>query len=371
VIPHAIWIALWGIAALIAAIANWFATLVQGQSPASLHNFLALYVRYVTQVYAYFYLAANPYPAFDGRSGYPVEVEIAPPQRQNRWGVGFRLILAIPALILAAAFLGGGRSYPFSGALLDAAALLGWFVILARARMPRGLRDAAAWSVGFGAHLWSYLLLLTQSYPNPDPVALLGELPDRDDPVTIANDEDLRRSRLTVFFRLLLALPHLVWLTLWTLIALLAVIASWFATLFSGEPPAALHRFLSAYLRYRLHVYAFLFLVANPFPGFVGEAGSYPIEARIAAPARQNRWIVGFRVLLAIPALFLSTAYGSVLVNTALLGWFASLATARFPLGLRRAAVQALRYDTQLNGYMLLLTDAYPYSGPCAERALG
>ena len=39
--------------------------------------------------------------------------------------------------------------------------------------------------------------------------------------------DDLRRSRLTVFFRLLLAIPHFIWWTLWTIAALLAAVANW------------------------------------------------------------------------------------------------------------------------------------------------
>ena len=100
VLPHLVWIVLWGIAALVAALANWVITLVQGKSPDSLHGFLARYVRYVTHVYAYLFLAANPYPRPDGRPGYPVDVEIAPPARQNRWSVAFRGVLGLPALVL-------------------------------------------------------------------------------------------------------------------------------------------------------------------------------------------------------------------------------------------------------------------------------
>jgi hypothetical protein len=34
-------------------------------------------------------------------------------------------------------------------------------------------------------------------------------------PIHLLLSDDLKRSRLTVFFRLLLALPHMVWLSLW------------------------------------------------------------------------------------------------------------------------------------------------------------
>jgi hypothetical protein len=377
VIPHYVWLGIWGIGAFFAAIASWIATLVAGRSPAGLHRFLALYVKYVTQVYAYLYLAADPYPPFDGRPGYPVDVEIDPPQPQGRLTVAFRLVLVIPALLLAGALVGApnlgysrwnsGNEATFNYALgiVHAAAFLGWFASVAWRRMPHGLRDSVAWGLGYGAQLWSYLFLLTSRYPDSDPEVVLGELPSRSDPISIEVADDLRRSRLTVFFRLLLAFPHFVWLTLWGILVLFAVIANWVATLARGRSPAALHRFLSAYLRYQTHVYAFIALTVNPFPGFAGSGGSYPAEVAIEARGRQNRWTVGFRLLLALPAWLLAAAYGSVLWTAAVLGWFAALATGAMPRRLRNTGAHALRYMTQVNGYLFLLTDAYPYGGPC------
>jgi hypothetical protein len=372
-IPHLLWLAVWGIGALACAIVNWLVTLVQGTPPLALHRFLAAYVRYSVQVYAYLYLAANPYPPFDGRPGYPVEVELEPPQRQNRWTVGFRIVLAIPAVLVAGALTGsvnvGGSSSSAAG-LLTVAGVLGWFAALFTARMPRGLRDAAAYAIAYGAQLSAYLFVITDRYPTADPATVLGALPVRTDPIGIAVRDDLRRSRLTVFFRLLLALPHLVWLSLWGIAATVAAIATWVATLVQGTPPAALHRFLSAYLRYATQVVAYVHLVANPFPGFTGTPGSYPVELAIGTgPQRQNRWTVAFRIVLFVPALLLASAYGSLLLAVAVLGWFAGLFTARMPEGLRNAGALALRYGGQAYGYLFMLTERYPYSGPSASAA--
>lgn len=183
-------------------------------------------------------------------------------------------------------------------------------------------------------------------------------------PIRVAVTDDLRRSRLTVFFRLLLALPHLVWLSLWGLLAALAALATWTATLVAGRSPEALHRFLSAFLRYQLHVLAYLFLVANPFPGFLGKPGSYPVDAEIDPPQRQNRWVTGFRIILVIPALVIESALNNVLEAIAVLGWLAALATGRMPQGMRNLGAFVLRYHTQTYGYLLALTDRYPNSGP-------
>jgi len=106
-IPVLIWVTLYGIGAFFAAFANWLAVLVQGEVPDSLHGFVASYVRYATQVSAYVFLAADPYPWFRSQEDYPIDLEIDAPVRQGRWGGFFRLILALPALALAAV-LGSG-----------------------------------------------------------------------------------------------------------------------------------------------------------------------------------------------------------------------------------------------------------------------
>lgn len=370
-IPFIFWLTLWGIAAFFVAIANWFATLFRGTSPQALHGFLARFVRFAVHTYAYLYLAAEPLPGFGGRPGYPIDVEIDPPTRQNRWKVGFRLVLIVPALILLSAFFGSGGSYSgssgaeYSGVgLLVVAAFLAWFFALARGRAPRGLRDLIAYGLSYAAQAWAYLTLLTDRYPSSDPLTAIGPLPVREDPIRLESSDDLRRNRLTVFFRLLLAIPHLIWLTLWGIVSFFAAIGNWFATLFTGTPPAGLHRFLAAYMRYQQHVFAYLYLIGNPFPGFTGERGSYPIEIRIAERSRQNRWLVGFRIVLALPAFAIANAYGTLLFAVALLGWFASLFTGTMPLGLRNTGTLAVRYFAQLYGYLFVLTDAYPYSGP-------
>ncbi|HEY2181175.1 MAG TPA: DUF4389 domain-containing protein [Solirubrobacteraceae bacterium] len=377
-IPHFIWLALWSIVALLVAVLNWVAALILGRAPAPLYRFLAAYVRYVTQFYGYYHLVANPYPAFSGRATYPVDLTIAAPGRQSRWSIAIRAPLLLPAALiflgLAGAPAGANRARPGTNAnytvslgLLNVTAFLGWFASLARGRMPRGLRDAGAYSLSYGAQFWSYALLLTDRYPDSDPLAAVPGLPVRSDPIRLELADDLRRSRLTVFFRAPLAVPHLIWLELWSILAFFGAVLNWLVTLSTGRSPNWLHRFLAAYLRYAYHVYAFLYLIANPFPGFVGKTGSYPFEIVIAPRERQSRWKTGFRIILAVPGLILTSVYGALAFVVVVLGWFSSLARGRMPRGLRNAGALALRYQAQTHGYLLLLTDAYPYSGPTRE----
>ena len=386
-IPHLIWLALWSIAAFFAAIAGWFAALVTGQLPESLHRFLSSWVRYATHLAAYLSLTANPYPGFTGEPGYPVDVVIPEREPQPRWKTALRLVLALPALMLAAVlgsgFGGGGGGYSQSrtddttggewlassgmGGVAAACAILGWFASLALGRMPIGLRNLAAYGLGYTAQAYSYVLLLTERYPNSDPdgIGPAWEMPPHSIRLELADDG--RRSRLTVFFRLLLAIPHFVWLALWSIAAFFAAIANGVVALFTGRSAATLHRFLAAYIRYYAHLTAFVSLVGNPFPGFVGEPG-YPVDISIDPPERQNRWITFFRIILAIPAFLLSGALSVALIVVALLSWFAALATGRMPTGLRNLGAFSIRYHSQTNAYVVVLTDRYPHASPALHQ---
>jgi hypothetical protein len=178
-------------------------------------------------------------------------------------------------------------------------------------------------------------------------------------PIRLVVTDDLQRNRLTVFFRLILAIPHVIWLFLWGIVATLAAIANWFATLVKGESPEGLHNFLATYLRYMTQVYAYILLIADPFPGFGGKPG-YPVEIEVDPAQPQNRWTVGFRIFLAIPAFIIAGIFGYLNRILALFSWFVAVVLGRVPEGLRNVAAFALRFEQQTAGYTLLLTGRYP-----------
>ena len=179
-------------------------------------------------------------------------------------------------------------------------------------------------------------------------------------PIRLVVNDDLQRNRLTVFFRLILAIPLFLWAVLWGVIALLAYIANWFATLFMGQSPEGLHNFLATFLRYTTHVRAYTLLVADPYPPFTGKGGTYPIDLEVDPPERQNRLTVFFRGILAIPALFLANLLSQLNQLLAIFSWFIALITGRVPEGIRNFAALAIRIETQTYAYVLLLTGRYP-----------
>jgi Domain of unknown function (DUF4389) len=384
-LPLLVWVLLRGMAAFVVGFVNWLAVLVEGQVPESLHAFVANYIRYATQVSAYVFLAANPYPWFRCQSDYPVDVEIDPPARQGRWGGFFRLVLALPALLIATTLGGGLTSGSPSqaswsatsgnreaiwwnvsslGGVTAAAAVVAWFFAVALGRAPRGLRDLIAYAVGYGAQAGGYLLLLTPRYPNSDPKLSepYARLPVH--PVRAVVDDDLERPRLTVLFRLFLAIPHFVWIFLWSIAVVFVAVAGWIAALVLGRLPDPVHRFLAAYVRYATHLVAFVYLVGRRFPGFTGREGSYAVDLAIDPPARQHRLTILVRVVLAVPAVLVASALGGVAFVVAALAWWYALGTARMPEGMRNLGVMCLRYSAQTSAYALLVTGAYPYAAP-------
>ena len=274
---------------------------------------------------------------------------------RRRWAVLLRPVLVLPALALLLALV----------VLAVVAAVLGWFASLVRGRMPRGLRDAGAFAVGYGGRVARYGLLATDRYPDSGPRHAAAP---RTHPIAIRVRDDLGRPRLVVAFRPLLAVPHLYWLVLWSVPALLAAVAAWVAALVIGRVPAPLHRFLAAFVRAVAHVSAFLHVVGRPYPGFVGREGGYPIDLTIAGPARQRR-------LGSSPGWCSRDPPSSWPRRTPSSGCRRAARMDRCarerpgPSGLRDLGVSSIRYQAQTASYLLLLTSRYPNSSPASTRA--
>jgi 2-(1,2-epoxy-1,2-dihydrophenyl)acetyl-CoA isomerase len=190
--------------------------------------------------------------------------------------------------------------------------------------------------------------------------AFTGAAVVRSHPIHLVVTDDLKRWRLTVAFRGLLVLPHWFVLAMWTYIALPVTVVNWFITLVRGRPSEGVHAWTSRFIRYQAHVYAYIYLVADPYPSFRGWPGRYPIDLAIAPPTTQARWKTLLRVILVIPAYVFATVLGYVLLLVAFLGGFYALATGRYPKGFRDLSAYCLRFQAQTYGYLFLLTDKYP-----------
>jgi Domain of unknown function (DUF4389) len=202
--------------------------------------------------------------------------------------------------------------------------------------------------------------------PGAVPLAVPEALPQAH-PVRLIVDDDLKRSRLTVFFRLLLAIPHFLWWIVWSygLVFSALLVINWFAALIKGRSPEDLHLLLARMLRYRTHVFSYLFLASNPYPTFFGRPGSHPVDLELDGPDPQRRVVTFFRLILAIPAIVVSYVFYLVMFFVAFISWFIALVIGRMPKGMRDLLTYCLQYEAQAAAYLMILTDRYPsFAGP-------
>jgi hypothetical protein len=181
-------------------------------------------------------------------------------------------------------------------------------------------------------------------------------------PVTFKADYVEKRSRLTTFFRGLLAIPHLIAVLFYVFAAEIVTFIAWFALLFTGRYPQGMYDFVAGALRYGTRVCGYVFLLTDEYPPFSGDAATrYPVDLNIGPPkAEYSRLKVLFRIILMIPVYIIAYAMQVVFVVGALLAWFAILVLGRQPKGLQDMIVLGMSYHQRAYGYFFLLTEDWP-----------
>jgi hypothetical protein len=154
-VPHAIVVSLWSFVVAPTLGIVWLALLIEGRLPDWLHRFMAAFVRYVGQLTAWFYLLSGRYPDPMHTRTHPFAIAIPERPRQPRLVTLFRLVLALPALVLAIALR----------VVLTLAAIPAWFAGLALGRTTAGLQELGAFCLRYEIETLSYALLVTARYP--------------------------------------------------------------------------------------------------------------------------------------------------------------------------------------------------------------
>ncbi len=205
-----------------------------------------------------------------GDDQYPVQLAVEYPDRAlNRLTTGFRIIVAIPILIVIGSIGGhegtyaaGEHGWTFAagaGGLLFFPPLL---MILFRQKYPRWWFDWNLELLRFSNRVGVYLALMDDRYPSTDErqsVILDVPYPDAKEGL----------NRWLPLVKWLLAIPHYILLVLLWIAAVVAVVIVWFAILFTGRYPRGLFDFVLGVLRWgnRVIAYAFI-LVTDRYPPF-------------------------------------------------------------------------------------------------------
>jgi hypothetical protein len=195
---------------------------------------------------------------------YPVQYSVDYPESSNRLTVLFRMILAIPIIVLASAVQGAVGQYVselafLGGGLLFVPPLL---MILFRQKYPRWWFDWNLEMSRFSARVGAYFYLLRDEYPSTDEeqgVHLDIEYPDA--------KNDL--NRWLPLIKWLLAIPHFIILFFLAIAFMVVAITAWFAILITGKYPRGLFNFVVGYGRWATRVFAYSYLLTtDKYPPF-------------------------------------------------------------------------------------------------------
>lgn len=202
---------------------------------------------------------------------YPARLQVSYPDELNRVTTAFRLVLAIPILIVGSILTGEGLASSntgghwatttttgISGGLSVATLLL----VVFRQRYPRWWFDFVLELTRFTTRIGAYLALLTDKYPSTvehQTVTLELDYPDV--------ERDLNRWLPLV--KWFLAIPHYVVLFFLGIGAVVSVVVAWFAILFTGRYPRTLFDYVVGVARWGLRVQAYAFLlITDRYPPF-------------------------------------------------------------------------------------------------------
>jgi hypothetical protein len=181
-------------------------------------------------------------------------------------------------------------------------------------------------------------------------------------PVSFEADYVEQRDRLTALFRLILAIPVMILLSLYTIVASVLVVISWFAIVFTAHYPRDWYDFVAGYVRFAARVNSYISLVCDPYPPLDRSPDpQYPIRMEFAGPLeRYSRPKTFFRWILEIPLLLLRYAMGLLIEIGAVAAWFVILVTGKLPRGLFDLLVLGSSYTARSDAYIYLLTETYP-----------
>ena len=181
-------------------------------------------------------------------------------------------------------------------------------------------------------------------------------------PVTYRQTPAIERSRLTVFFRFIMVIPHLIWSFIYGVAAQVVVFIAWFAIVFTGRYPKAMYEFVAGYVRFYTRLLGYIELVTDEFPPFDGaEHPKYPVTVTIPPPQESySRLSTAFRIILLIPVWILQYVFLLWIYAVSIAIWLVAVVTGKTSASLVDAERFPLSYLVRSYAYTFLLTDKWP-----------
>jgi hypothetical protein len=189
---------------------------------------------------------------------YPATFTFDPPEKIANWRPLVNWLLAIPHFIVLYGL----------NLVSQVVAFVSWFAIVFTGQLPEGLANVQVMCLRYSTRTYTYAAFLREEYP-PFTFATTPSDPGDDPRVRVDIVPQLdNRNRVTVFFRIILAIPQFIVLAVLGIGAVIAVIIGFFAVLFTGTWPPGLRDFVIKVMRWSLRVQAYFNLLTDVYPPF-------------------------------------------------------------------------------------------------------
>jgi Domain of unknown function (DUF4389) len=194
----------------------------------------------------------------EGTPSYPATLTFEAPEKIANWRPLVQWLLVIPHLIVL---------YVLQ-LVAEVVGIISWFVILFTGALPEGLANVQAMYMRYALRTYTYAGFLREEYP-PFTFATTPSDPGDDARVRVDFQPQLTdRNRLTVGFRLILAIPSAIAFLALSIASAVVHLIAFFAVLFTGRYPAGMRDFVMNVWRWWLRLEAYVLLLTDDYPPF-------------------------------------------------------------------------------------------------------
>jgi len=188
----------------------------------------------------------------------PATLAFNAPDHVANWRPLVQWILAIPHFLI----LYGLR------VLSEAIAFISWFAIVFTGSLPEGLANIQMMYTRYEIRTYTYVAFMREEYP-PFNFATTASDGGEDPRTRVDFAPTLTdRNRLTVAFRIILVIPHVIVLAFLGIAAAIVTLIAFFAVLFTGRWPEGMRSFVLDVLGWYLRVATYFLLLTDEYPPF-------------------------------------------------------------------------------------------------------
>jgi len=168
------------------------------------------------------------------------------------------------------------------------------------------------------------------------------------------------------FIKALLALPHLIIVSILGRLAFVIAYIGFFFVGFTGKQPGELRSIMVAAMRWEARTYAWVGALTDLYPPFIWEEDDYPARLTVGdapeTPSRGLAWagIFFIKVILLIPHLIVLAFVFIGLFFAAWFGFWKIAFTGESSPGVHRFLTGTIRWWMRAQAWLYGLTDEYP-----------